>query len=277
MNENYKQLKSVGQGEDISALKNNIDKVFYNNNEDNVEYWTGLPWMKIWSDSNISMIKDVRVPVTNFTVPESIEEYLWDIGKTVNPNNLTKALIINGDTYYGIYVRLKELDITQNNVTYYAWFDNRQPDDAFITFTTEDYTKGKHTGNYYEGQITSFGPSIGTLHTNMSITVTNYIYSQQTVSYGKCDGKKVKLYSSDFSLDNMASGLTKVELSEGVTKIGKMAFRNCTELREIKLPTSITSIVNNAFTGCTNLTAIYYKGNATGAPWGASNATVINE
>lgn len=278
MNENYKQLKSVRQGEDISALKNNIDKVFYNNNEDNVEYWTGLPWMKIWSDSNISMIKDVRVPVTNFQVKQRIINYL---GGTP-----TKALIHNMKSY----IRIKGLDKVEGNMTYYAWLDTSDERQCTLMFTMVDYNYGYYTGEYYSGEIivddedeyVILGVTKGSTlypnsdYPNADFHVTNYILSQQTVSYDKCDGKKVKLYSSNFSLNNMASGLTKAILSEGIPRLEMNMFKNCIGLKEIYISSNTTSILN-AFTGCTNLTAIYYKGSATGAPWGASNATVISE
>ena len=45
----------------------------------------------------------------------------------------------------------------------------------------------------------------------------------------------------------------------------------------INIPSSVKTIGNGVFSGCTNLKTIYYKGTATGAPWGATNATVISD
>lgn len=64
-------------------------------------------------------------------------------------------------------------------------------------------------------------------------------------------------------------------IPNSVEKIGSYAFGACTDLTEITIPDSITEINTYAFTGCTNLTTIHYSGPATGAPWGATNATVV--
>ena len=71
------------------------------------------------------------------------------------------------------------------------------------------------------------------------------------------------------------SGLESVMMFDKVTNIEKWAFRNCTKIKSITLPVSVSSIEAEAFLGCTSLTKIYYSGTATGAPWGATNATVV--
>ena len=47
--------------------------------------------------------------------------------------------------------------------------------------------------------------------------------------------------------------IQKVEVGEGVTSIGHMAFYECANLTEIVLPDSVTSIDSYAFYGCTSL------------------------
>ena len=71
--------------------------------------------------------------------------------------------------------------------------------------------------------------------------------------------------------------LTSIIIPNSVTSIGIEAFDGCSSLTSITIPNSVTSIGDTAFAGCTNLTTIYYNGTATGAPWGAPNATVITE
>ena len=42
----------------------------------------------------------------------------------------------------------------------------------------------------------------------------------------------------------------------GVTRIGKMAFANCTALKEIAIPSSITAMGEKSFSGCTSLSSV---------------------
>ena len=99
------------------------------------------------------------------------------------------------------------------------------------------------------------------------------------------------------------SGCTNLalrSLSEGLTSIGEYAFQDCTSLALTSLPESLTSIESAAFYSCTSLTSIAFKGTPTtidstafsgctnlteikvpwsegavsGAPWGATNATI---
>lgn len=94
--------------------------------------------------------------------------------------------------------------------------------------------------------------------------------------------------------------LAHVSFSEGITSIGEYAFADCTSLALTSLPAGVTSIGGGVFSGCTSLTSITFKGTPTtinssafsgctnltdikvpwaegavsGAPWGATNATI---
>ena len=74
---------------------------------------------------------------------------------------------------------------------------------------------------------------------------------------------------------NYCSSLTSIHIPDRVTSIGNGAFFACNSLTSINIPDSVTSIGSSAFKKCTNLTTIYYSGKASGAPWGATNATVV--
>lgn len=72
--------------------------------------------------------------------------------------------------------------------------------------------------------------------------------------------------------------ITKIEIPEGVTEIGKEAFRGCSQLTEVTLPSTITSIGENAFADCDALAVIYCgftEGELEGAPWGAPENVLI--
>lgn len=52
------------------------------------------------------------------------------------------------------------------------------------------------------------------------------------------------------------TGITGVTIRDGVTNIGKYAFRGCTEMTHVELPSTMTEIRNGAFTDATGLRTI---------------------
>ena len=71
------------------------------------------------------------------------------------------------------------------------------------------------------------------------------------------------------------ASLMEITIPESVTQIMNSAFKNCIGLTEITIPNNVTDIGNQVFYGCDNLHTIHYSGTATGAPWGAPNATIV--
>ena len=107
--------------------------------------------------------------------------------------------------------------------------------------------------------------------------------------------KKVRDYAfvncTNLALTSLPEGLTSIgngaftgcsnlaltSLPAGVTSIGDGAFSDCTSLTSITFKGTPTTIAANAFNSCTNLTDIkvpWAKGAVSGAPWGATNATI---
>lgn len=71
--------------------------------------------------------------------------------------------------------------------------------------------------------------------------------------------------------------LALTSLPDGLTDIGSSAFTGCTNLSEITFKGTPSSISSNAFNNCTNLIIInvpWAEGAVSGAPWGATNATI---
>ena len=56
-------------------------------------------------------------------------------------------------------------------------------------------------------------------------------------------------------------------IPDSVTKIGELAFRDCSSLTSVTIPDSVTSIGELAFCNCTSLKSIKYRG--TEAEWNA--------
>lgn len=50
--------------------------------------------------------------------------------------------------------------------------------------------------------------------------------------------------------------INEIRIPEGVTSIGKSAFKNCKELRKVYLPSTVQTIGVGAFEGCSSLTRI---------------------
>ncbi len=74
--------------------------------------------------------------------------------------------------------------------------------------------------------------------------------------------------------------ISTVVIGDGVTRIGKLAFQNCTSLTSATIPNSVTSIGESAFEGCTSLAsvAIPSKVSMTGsyAFYGCTSLTSVN-
>ena len=56
------------------------------------------------------------------------------------------------------------------------------------------------------------------------------------------------------------SGLTSVDIPDGVTSIGHFAFYDCSRLTSVDIPDSVTSIGNDAFSRCFGLTSVTFTG-----------------
>jgi hypothetical protein len=94
--------------------------------------------------------------------------------------------------------------------------------------------------------------------------------------------KSVKLPNTLTSIEDQAFyqcvGLTEIILPNGIKYLWQGCFNNCTGLTEITIPSSISYIEYGIFGGCTNLKNITInkpQGSISGAPWGATNATVV--
>lgn len=72
------------------------------------------------------------------------------------------------------------------------------------------------------------------------------------------------------------ANLTVVNIPSTVKSIGIHSFRNCSKLRSIDIPSNVISINTQAFngSGLTQITIHKAQDSISGAPWGATNATI---
>ncbi len=174
------------------------------------------------------------------------------------------------------------LDVTDNSLAYTDRTSLR-----FETVSTDSFVDENGISLHNTYNVSALSDGADTLDIPLYI---KYVYGNSR-SYGKVVGIKsgafkdhalttanIKYVSSiPMNAFRNCTQLSTVNISDSVTEIGTWAFVGCTGLTEITIPSSVTSIAADAFSGCDNLTTIHYSGTAEGAPWGATNATVVTE
>ena len=67
---------------------------------------------------------------------------------------------------------------------------------------------------------------------------------------------KLSRYETDTPWEAFRYNILKVEVEEGVTRIGSCVFANCADLEYVKLPDTLVELGSEAFSGCSNLLEI---------------------
>lgn len=76
---------------------------------------------------------------------------------------------------------------------------------------------------------------------------------------------------------NRCSSIEIKEIPEGLKVIDSITFEYCTKITSLTFKGKMNSIDSTAFKGCTDLLTInvpWAEGEVSGAPWGATNATI---
>ena len=111
-----------------------------------------------------------------------------------------------------------------------------------------------------------------------SVTIPNSVTSIESGVFQNCTSlKEITIPDSVTELGNNAfsnTGLTSMTLPNSITAIGPSAFSENAKLESIVMSKNLQYVSADAFTDCPLLTTIYYSGSVSGAPWGATNATV---
>ena len=79
-------------------------------------------------------------------------------------------------------------------------------------------------------------------------------------------------------IDVIEGDIVNLQIPKGVTTIGDAAFYSCTSLASVTIPEGVTTIGDDAFSDMPAGSHIYCgfsKGDVSGAPWGATNATIV--
>lgn len=110
------------------------------------------------------------------------------------------------------------------------------------------------------------------------VVITEYKGEAEAIRIpAEIDGELVvKVRLVEISTTNH-SGITHVELPDGITDIDNCAFHRCVSLTEITIPGSVTSIGQNAFANCSSLRNLTIPDDAeivAGAFYGCDGLTV---
>ena len=103
-------------------------------------------------------------------------------------------------------------------------------------------------GRDYRGDVTEGNLSVLDLSEAKIVEGGDYYYDDDR---GCTSNDKI-----GYSAFAYCSGLTSLNLPDGITEIGCAAFRGCSGLTSLTLPDGITSIGNYAFYGCSGLTSL---------------------
>lgn len=129
---------------------------------------------------------------------------------------------------------------------------------------------------------TSLGRTVcGSCRKLASVTLCDNLTEIPMQAFQFCEAlSEVELPSALTTISQNAfngAGLKKITLPAGVVTIVANAFQNCSALAEARFLGTPGALNGGAFKGCTALLDIYVpwgEGEVTGAPWGATNATV---
>ena len=130
-------------------------------------------------------------------------------------------------------------------------------------------------GRDYRGDVTEGNLSVLDLSEAKIVEGGDYYYYDDDRGYTYTSNDKIGYYAFAY-----CSGLTSLNLPDGITEIGKSAFMLCSGLTSLNLPAGITTIGFNAFYGCSGLTSLTLPADITsidyGTFYGCSGLTSIN-
>ena len=114
-----------------------------------------------------------------------------------------------------------------------------------------------------------------------SVNMPNVTYIDAS-AFDSCGNLVITKFPSGLTRINASAfaycnKFSDIEFPASVATIAGQAFQSCSGLRTITFKGKPTSLNANAFRSCANVTDIYVpwaKGEVSGAPWGATNATI---
>lgn len=283
MIDKIKQLQLVhNQGEIKTQFSPN--NVFYIQDDDKVIYYK-VPYIKISATTSgtVRVQETIYEPVATI-YHETWDEYMGDYTDVEDYYTYTPKL--NKPDWYA-YTGLNTVS-RQNEVVYLRHIQ----EGIYYNENIQVYKAIKNEGTYSVGEFISaytISDYLIEAYDNLNVDVVypptkNYkVPTKNTFSFNLNEDRN---YITDLYISkgigtvprNSCSNciaLSGITIEDGITAIYGNAFNGCISLTDITIPETVTSITSTSFKGCDNLTIIRYKGTATGFPWGATNATLL--
>lgn len=147
---------------------------------------------------------------------------------------------------------------------------NRTPN-TYVSITIPNTTEKIGKGAFYD-----FG-ALETINMPNSITLIdeNAFFQCSNLKYITWSNTLEELKQNAFY---QCKKITTLTLPASIVYIRNAVFYKCTSLTTVTFLGTTNSIASDVFSGCTNLTTInvpWSSGAVSGAPWGATNATIV--
>lgn len=162
-------------------------------------------------------------------------------------SSTTNGVYLTCETTTGNYVRVKEINFAESNVTAVTIPHSFEKDGKTYTVTTIGIGGALSTSGSTSKE------AIKTLTIEDGIqTIAGWAFNEWT-------------------------GLTEVNLPSSLTEIGGCAFNNCSSLTAINIPNSVETLGEKVFSGCTSLTSITFNSVPNNFGWGCVSNNSDNQ
>lgn len=111
-----------------------------------------------------------------------------------------------------------------------------------------------------EDHVSQIAESSGTCGDNLTWKLEDGTLTIYKTNADSEDGEMMGFgFSSVKPWDSNKDIITAVVIKDGVTLIGKYAFKQCSSLTSVEIPSSVKTIGRGAFYGCSSLTSVTFK------------------
>lgn len=199
---------------------------------------------------------------------------------------MLKINITNPEASCFASTTIEKAEISLNGVVGAGCFNDTVINEGLISINaTNDIVKLGY-GTFDEINIETTGTignnALGAHNSNQnikanSLSITASSMGQYAVEYAEIGELTLNVPEVGWYAFQYAQ-IEEINLCEGLETILSGAFIQNTALKEIVIPSTVTSIAFNAFDGCTSLKTITVNkptGSITGAPWGATKASIV--
>lgn len=286
-----KQLRLIKPNDNIELIKGEKDNIFYDKNNDNIEYYFAEPYIKIWTNASGTFIKTIKINLDE--AYEILKQHNPKLNDFLQNEPTPTKCLVDPYFYKALCLRIPKLDTIIENKTFYAWVDINDPEK--IKLTVEDYdlcpintnseirnVSGRYITDEITGNIIGVEATSNYTQRGWAIYIIDYAWKTQYQDFGIENGKKIKTQNEFyFNLENNTNKLTKIEIygitflydslknntnlhsaiiHEGTVDMDE-TFDDCINLTELYFPSTLTFLSLTDFSNVSNVTTIYWNNN----------------